>query len=388
MRIKLLDGSGSIDLKYLMPDLDRYGTLRIYFRRKGRPKIWLKAPLGSKEFLDEYRAALGGKTPAPTATKTARPKAPKGSLRWLIELYYDSAAFQVELDEDSTQYARRLILDELCQEPTSDEDPTPIGMLPFRGMTKGAVRKLRDRKKHAPEAGNARVKALRQVFKFAIAEFEDVEHNPAAAVPYIKTGSQGFHTWTVEEVRQFQKRHPIGTKAHLALGLLLYLGPRRSDVVLFGRQHIRELEDISDELAELHDGRWLRFTQFKGRKRNPVTLELPILPELEEILAASPCGAMTFLETAWRKPHTRNGFGTWFRRRCNEAGLPHCSAHGVRKAGATIAAERGASPHTLMAIYGWKTLKQAELYTKAARQKVLAAAGMRLLVPGKRQAKA
>ncbi len=82
----------------------------------------------------------------------------------------------------------------------------------------------------------------------------------------------------------------IGTNAHLALGLLLYTGQRRSDVVLLGRQHV-------------HCGT-LRFTQVKGRNRSPKRLELPILPELQKIIDASPTGTMTFLVTKFGKPFT------------------------------------------------------------------------------------
>src|SRR5215510_1585632 len=67
-----------------------------------------------------------------------------------------------------------------------------------------------------------------------------------------------------KEFRQFEARFPIGTKARLALGLLLYLGPRRSDVVLFGRQHVREDKHISPKLRAIHPGRWLRYTQHKN----------------------------------------------------------------------------------------------------------------------------
>jgi len=35
-----------------------------------------------------------------------------------------------------------------------------------------------------------------------------------------------------------------------------------------------------------------------------------------------------------------------------------------------------------MSIFGRSTLKQAEIYTKAAQQKLLAASGMSLIVPG------
>ena len=84
--------------------------------------------------------------------------------------------------------------------------------------------------------------------------------------------------------------------------------------------------------------------------------------------------------TEFGRPFTAAGFGNWFRRRCDESGLPHCSAHGLRKAGATIAAGNQATEHQLMAIFGWVSPKQAALYTKAARQKVLAGSAMPLLV--------
>jgi hypothetical protein len=60
------------------------------------------------------------------------------------------------------------------------------------------------------------------------------------------------------------------------LGILLYTGQRRSDVILSGPQHVK-------------DG-WLCFTQQKNRNSKPVTLEIPILPQLTEILVASKSG--------------------------------------------------------------------------------------------------
>ena len=57
----------------------------------------------------------------------------------------------------------------------------------------------------------------------------------------------------------------------------------------------------------------------------------------------------------------------------------HCTAHGLRKAGATIAANNGATAHQLMAIFGWDTLKMAEAYTRAADQQRLAEAAMHML---------
>jgi integrase len=83
---------------------------------------------------------------------------------------------------------------------------------------------------------------------------------------------------------------------------------------------------------------------------------------------------LTFLLTDYGKPFTANGFGNWFKKRCLEAQLPRCSAHGLPKAGATLAAENGATEAQLMAIFGWKDSKQAAHYTRTARQKKLAGA--------------
>ena len=377
MKIRLADGSGSFDLKYLFEETLPSGRTRIRFRRHG-VKVTLRSPPGTDEFMQEYRQALDGITVSTPPQPHANGREPvgAGSLRWLIEGYYGWAGFKA-LDP-RTQHVRRLILDRLCEEPASPSNPTLVGSLPFAKMEGSHVRELHDRKAEKPEAANSLLKALRQVFAWAIIA-KHANRNPARDVPYRKTGSQGFHAWTVEEVRQFMVRHPIGTKAHLALGLLLFTGQRRSDVVDFGRQHIRNPEDVAPKLRKLHPGRWLRFTQRKNRRRKPINLTIPIQSDLEDIIAASPCGDLTFLVTQFGKGFTSNGFGNWFKKRCREAGLPLCSAHGLRKASATIAAENGASDRQLMAMYGWQTSKQATHYTRSANQTRLAASGMSLL---------
>ena len=65
------------------------------------------------------------------------------------------------------------------------------------------------------------------------------------------------------------------------------------------------------------------------------------------------------------------------------AGLELCTAHGLRKAGATIAAENGATEQQLMAIYGWTTGKEAARYTRQANKKRLAGDAM-CLIGGRR----
>ena len=83
---------------------------------------------------------------------------------------------------------------------------------------------------------------------------------------------------------------------------------------------------------------------------------------------------------AYGRPFTVAGFGNKMREWCDAAGLPHCSAHGVHKAGACIAAENGATEKQTMAIFGWETLQQVERYTRKARTRKLATDSMHLLV--------
>ena len=69
---------------------------------------------------------------------------------------------------------------------------------------------------------------------------EGVTVNPARDVPLLRpVRAGGFPTWTVADIEKFEKRHPIGSKARLALALLSYTGVRRSDVVQLGKQHLR-----------------------------------------------------------------------------------------------------------------------------------------------------
>jgi integrase len=345
-----------IRLKFVSADTDRHGNVRYYYRRRGSPKIRLPGAPGSPSFMAAYARAVAGVTSS-TDTDAAGP-AKKDSLRAYCVSYYSSAEFK-RLDP-RTQRVRRNLLDELCrkhgEKPTSHMEPRH-------------VRRLRDEKADTPEAANALVKALRQVFAHAIAN-DMVKANPAREVPYIRSGSTGFHSWTPDEIVEFEHRHPIGSKARLALSLLLYTGQRRSDVVRFGRQHVR-------------DGR-ICFTQHKNRARKPVSLQIPIVPDLQKIIDASPCGELTFLINDLGRPFTAAGFGNRFRVWCDEAGLKQCSAHGLRKAAASRLAELGASEHEIMAITGHRTSKEVTRYTRAARQKVLADRAMARLAAGQK----
>jgi integrase len=200
------------------------------------------------------------------------------------------------------------------------------------------------------------------VLDYAISEGMIV-HNPAIGVKKYRSKSDGWHTWSTAEIAQFLTRHPIDTRAGLALALLLYTGQRRGDVIRMGRQHVRA-----------------GFLQVRQAKTGAV-LEIPLHPALQEILAAHPAEHLTFLTTQAGKPFTAAGFTGWFRDRCREAGLPlGLSAHGLRKATCRRLAEAGCSANQIAAISGHTTLREVERYTKAANQKRMAAAAMEVIL--------
>jgi integrase len=340
--------------KYVIEDVTD-GVPRIYFRRRGQPKVRLHSTPGTPEFLEEYYRALRGevqKKQADSGVSLSR----EGTFRWLCEQYFGSAEFK-RLEKG---HVRRRILELCWQEPLKPGASLTFGDMPLGKFDAKAVRVLRDRKSDLPESANGRVKAVRAVYSWAtMADVQKAIGNPARDVKYLPTNNpEGHHPWTADEAAKFEERHPIGTKARLAFGLLYYLAQRRSDIVLFGRQHVK-------------DG-VLRFTQQKNRNSRPVTLELPVPPELQQIIDASPCGDLTFLVNDLGKPFTANGFGNKFREWCDAAGLPQCSAHGLRKARAAAMADEGATGHQIMAVTGHRTLKEVDRYTRSADQKRLA----------------
>ena len=79
-----------IRLKHLVEDRDRHGNIRLYVRVPGRPKVRIKAPFGTDEFIAAYNAAVSDHVMAPRQTRDAK----LGSFRHLCVLYYGSPIFE------------------------------------------------------------------------------------------------------------------------------------------------------------------------------------------------------------------------------------------------------------------------------------------------------
>lgn len=350
-----------LNIPYVVADTDRHGNVRLYYWRKGRPKIRLRAEPGTVAFATEIEAARI--TTDAAAPKSAREIGP-ASFRGLCLDYFKSASFRTL--GAGTQNQNKLLLEDISRSkvPKTGQER---GTLPYALLEARHVEEIRDEKFELPGAANNRVKALRRLFKWAKAAKKTGARNPAAEVDYIKTGGDGFRTWTSADIEQFEEAHPIGTQARLCLDLFLYTGVRRSDVVKLGPQH---------ERAD-----WLHFTEAKGSRKagaTPKVRDIPIIDPLRATLEASRhiMGAFAYLVTERGVPFTAKGFGAKMRDWVEEAGLPvghgGLAAHGLRKAAAVHAAENGATDRQLMALFGWETEKEANRYTKRANKKKLA----------------
>jgi integrase len=322
-----------IRLKYVQAFVDRKtGAVFRYFRRPGFPRVRLPGLPGSPEFNRAYEEALEAPQLA-VGTRRSKP----GSVAMAIAAYFGSADFSSLAP--ITQALRRQILQRF-REQHGDK---PLALLPpkFIALTLSQMK---------PHAARNWVKALRGLMQFAV-KLELCENDPTQGIKLPRVKSDGFHTWSEDDIAAFEATHAIGTKARLALALLLYTAQRRGDVIRMGRQHIRN--DVLDV----------------RQQKTGTTLAIPVHSDLRAIIDATPGEHLTFLVARGGRPLSGNILSRKFRKWCDDAGLPKgCTAHGLRKAACRRLAECGCSANEIAAISGHASLREVERYTKAADQ--------------------
>ncbi|WP_256809431.1 hypothetical protein [Bradyrhizobium sp. Bra64] len=256
--------------------------------------------------------------------------------------YYQSTAFTAGLAK-STQQQRRAIL-ERFREAHGDKR---IALLHSTALQNIIYNKK-------PNSQRSFKKAMRGLIDHCLA-LGMIKIDPLTAIKLSKAKkSSGFHTWTEDEIARYKTQHAQGTKARLALELLINTGHARCDVTRMGRQHVK-----SGKLS-------------MRRQKTGVQFDIPVLPDLTAELDRHPkTDQLAFLITEAGKPFTAAGFGNWFADRCIEAKVPG-RAHGLRKASAVRHALNGATAPELMAWFGWKTIGEAQRYIEEANRIKLA----------------
>jgi integrase len=325
--------------KHCSPVIDRHGKRRVRFRKAGFSTYLTGFPW-SEDFMRQYAAAVGGIEQR--AADVGASRTLPGSINALAVSYYKLVFPRLKA---STQAERRYIIERFRVEH---------GSKPVRLLKREHIAAIIAARAETPHAANNLLKTLHTLFEHAIA-INMIASNPAADVKKFRTQSDGFHTWTEAEVSQFEAHHPLGSRARLALALLL-TGQRRSDIIRMGWQHI-----AGDAIAVKQE-----------KTGAPLLIPLGIDPALPESLVSVPKTNMTFLVTKFGAPFTPAGFSNWFRAKCDEAGMPQCSAHGLRKLVATRLANIGCSEEEIKAITGHKSSSEVARYTKARNQKRLA----------------
>jgi integrase len=338
--------------KYVQGFIDRHGKPRFYYRRAGFDPVPLPGLPWSPEFMAVYEAAAQSHPREIGASRTRPGTADDAIVRYLKSQDFSALAH-------STQGMRRAVLERF----RSEHGEKRIAMLHPEHVGK-LIGKLR------PYAQRNMLKTLRGLMAFAVKD-RLIDSDPTAGCKLARVkDTGGFATWSDDHIAAFMDKHPLGSRARLAVALLLFTGQRRGDIVRLGRQHIRD-SVLSNR-----------------QNKTGAQVDIPILPELQTVLDATPSEHLTFLVTEFGKPFTAAGFGNWFRDMCVEAGLPRgISAHGLRKAAATRFANHGATAHELMAWFGWKRITEAERYTRAANRKALAIGMVRKLETGTKTVK-
>ena len=323
---------------YVHAFLDRHGKPRHYFRRPGFKQVSLPGLPWSPEFMAAHEAALAGQ-PLQIGSSRVMP----GTMRALAVSYFNSPAFRSM--GGTTQQDYRQVVERFC-EHHGDKRAATL-------QREHIVRLMTTRK---PNSANRLRKVLRAMMKHA-AELGIRSDDPTRDVRAVRIKTDGYHSWTEAEIAQFEARHPIGSRARLALALLLYTGQRRSDVVRMGRQHIRD--------GALH----------VRQQKTGVELVIPVHPDMQAMISNA-TDRLTFLVNELGRPFPVGSFSNWFRAACDMANLHHCSAHGLRKAAARRLAEAGCTEHEIAAITGHASLREIARYTKAADQRRLAIAAI------------
>jgi integrase len=200
--------------------VDRYGRTHHYLRRRGFPSVTLPGPIGSRQFLEAYQAALA------EASSTVG-RAASGTVAALVKLYYASPEWLTLALQSQRTY--RNILESFVAEH---------GDKSVRALEREHVKAMVNAKAATPAAANKFRKLLSVLMRVAI-DTGWRDDNPVTTVKGIRTKSDGFRTWTDEEIAAFRARHQVGTKPRLALELLLCTGQRRGDAVLMGYQHLK-----------------------------------------------------------------------------------------------------------------------------------------------------
>lgn len=329
---------------YVSSFVDKTGKERFRFRR-GKVSVYMPPP-GSKEYKAAYAKAKGEAGVIGKVTEL--------SVNDLVSRFYRTVQFR--RTSEAWQKTMRQTIEPFRQEYGNDlvahfrpKDIDKILEDRFEQTINGKGKKV---------GGSASAERLREMlmrlFKLA-KKLEWRTDNPVEQSEPIRHDGPGFHPWEEDDITAYRARWPLGSKARLAMELMLWTGARRGDAHLMPRPK---------------DGRF----RWRAAKTGKM-VEMAVAPQLQAAIDAMPEGAIgdeVLIVTEFGKPFSRAGFGNWFGDRCKDAGLVNRTAHGLRKALARRAAMRNVSQQGLKALGQWENDEEVRTYTESVNRNALA----------------
>ena len=307
---------------------DQHGTRRVRFR-KGGFSTYLTGIPWSEDFMRQYAAALEGVEARKTMIGADR--SPAGSLAWLVAAYLDGSPESVRRSRrwrQATRKQRRHMLDRW----RSEHGQLPLFRTDGAGrrhmlLTRQHVQVMVNRRGATPFGQRNFLNTLRALFKWAMEEGR-VPDDPTIGVTRPKASTSGYRTWGDEEIARFEG----GSRSAARRGWPSACCCSPANGAATSCAWARTWSALATTARNS--------SSLKRRRGTAITI--PMHPKLREIIDATPMiGVKTFLVTHYGKPYTAAGFGNWFRDLADEAGCPGLSAHGLRKATATMLAELG-----------------------------------------------
>lgn len=330
------------------------GNFRYRVRPEGdtKKRIRIFSGPGEEDFERQYRMARAGEHPKPLkkASEDAHPK----SIGWLVSVYLEYLQSRVTAGTTSakTLKKKRNLLDRLSK--TKDRPK----MIPQEKLIE-----MQDAMGSTPAQADAFIEAVGVMYDWALKR-KYVSSNPAKGIDKVYEKGDGATPWKAADVKTYLAHHKAGSKAHVAISVLLWTGCRIEDVTVLGRKD----ECAIDGLEAL---RWMPL------KKGSSEVTIPLLPPLKLATRAPKVQGATYVLGRGGKPYASgDSMSAMFKRWCKDAGLPKLSAHGVRKGLAELLAELGCSQYEIMAILGHSEAKTSEVYTRRVERWKLALGAM------------
>jgi integrase len=301
-----------------------------------------------EDFLRQYLAARRGEKiePLKKASEYAKPK----SIAWLVNSYLEYLGERVKAGTTSakTLKKKKNLLNRLL-----------IDLDRVMEIPREKLIEMQDAMGSTPAQADAFIEAIGVMYDWAI-ERKYIKENPACGIKGVYTKGDGATPWKAADVKAFFAKHKAGSKAHVAMSVLLWTGCRIEDLTTLGRKD----ECVIDGVEAL---RW------HPNKKGSSEVCQPLLPPLKDATRAPTVQGATYVLGRGGKPFSSgDSASAMFKRWCKDADIGHLSAHGVRKGLAEILAELGCSQYEIMSVLGHSEAKTSEVYTRRVERWKLA----------------